>query len=79
MIQSAFTKIQFSAESYFVSQLITLYYDYKAFSPVLRNAMSNTVTFANDLDRAANLEASFGEIRAMLQPSENALAVLPHL
>lgn len=41
--------------------------------------MSNTVTFANDLDRAANLEASFGEIRAMLQPSEKALAVLPHL
>ena len=38
-----------------------------------------TLTFANDFHKPANFDVSFGEIRAILHPSERALAVLPLL
>lgn len=56
-------------------QLQYLYYKWlnKKREPSQKN------TFENDLHNEANFDVSFGEIKAMLQPSAEALAVLPLL
>lgn len=41
--------------------------------------LPRSITFENDLHKAANLDVSLGEIRVMLHPSVEALAVLPLL